>query len=112
MQPEDPAQPVAQVQILWFVEDDGTPRTALSLTDPDEIMNRIGETRTQGFAVIDQEVEIGLRSLAVPVYDSRDRVVAALNTGMAAAQASLDDLVAIYLPALLKVQSGVRRVLH
>lgn len=91
---------------------DLTPRTALSLTDPDEIMNRIGETRTQGFAVIDQEVEIGLRSLAVPVYDSRDRVVAALNTGMAAAQASLDDLVAIYLPALLKVQSGVRRVLH
>ncbi len=91
---------------------DLTPRTALSLTGPDEIMARIAETRTQGYAVIDQEVEIGLRSLAVPVHDSRGRVVAALNTGMAAAQASLADLVETYLPALLKVQQRVRRVLR
>ncbi|MCV0424338.1 MAG: helix-turn-helix domain-containing protein [Roseibium sp.] len=91
---------------------DLTPRTSLSLTDPDEIMIRIAEVRTQGHAVIDQEVEIGLRSLAVPIFNSRDRVVAALNTGMAAAQASIEDLAVSYLPALLKVQAGVRRVLH
>ncbi|MBN9672144.1 IclR family transcriptional regulator domain-containing protein [Roseibium aggregatum] len=91
---------------------DLTPRTAFSLTDPEEIMARIGEVRAQGYAAIDQEVEIGVRSLAVPIRDSRDRVVGALNTGMAVIQTSPEDMVRTYLPALLKVQSGVQRVLH
>jgi len=91
---------------------DLTPRTPLSLTDPADIMASVNQARAQGFAVIDQEVEIGLRSVAVPIHDNRGHIVAALNTGMAAAQASVDDLVDIYLPALLKVQQGVRRVLR
>ena len=63
---------------------DLSPRTAYSLTDPEEILTRIAVVREAGHAVIDQEVEIGLRSIAVPVFDSRNETVAALNTGMAA----------------------------
>jgi len=90
---------------------DLSPRTAFSLTDPDDIMARIAEVRQQGYALIDQEVESGLRSIAVPVIDARGAVVAALNTGMAATADSTDSLVRNYLPALQKVQAGLRRVL-
>jgi IclR family pca regulon transcriptional regulator len=88
-----------------------SPRTPRSLTSPDEIMARVALARAEGYALIDQEVELGLRSIAVPLYDIRGRVVAALNTGVAAVQAAPDELVSLYLPALLSVQSGLRRAL-
>jgi IclR family pca regulon transcriptional regulator len=47
---------------------DLTPRTARSLTDLKEIMEKIAAVRRQGYAMVDQEVELGLRSLAVPIY--------------------------------------------
>ena len=90
---------------------DLTPRTMHALHDPDEILAEIAKVRAQGFAVIDQEIELGLRSMAVPILDAQGSTVAALNTGMAAAQAAPEDLRQTYLPALLKVQEGLRRVL-
>ncbi len=88
------------------------PRTPRSLTAPDEIMVEVATARRKGYALIDQEVEIGLRALAVPLLSVHDRVVAALNTGVAAVQAVPEDLVPLYLPELLKVQDGLRRVLR
>lgn len=91
---------------------DLTPRTPFSLTRPEDIMERVRLARVQGYAVIDQEIETGLRSIAVPLYGSHGRVVAALNTGVAAVQAGPDDLVSQYLPALQRVQDGLRRILR
>ncbi|TMV93324.1 IclR family transcriptional regulator [Thioclava sp. BHET1] len=91
---------------------DLTPRTPYSLTDPDAIMARISEVRAQGFALIDQEVEAGLRSLAVPLFNGHGQVVAALNTGMAVSDAPPETLVHQYRDALEQVQSGLRRVLR
>ncbi len=90
---------------------DLTPRTSYSLNSPDEIMARVAQVRLQGYEVIDQEVELGLRSIAVPLYSANGRVVAALNIGIAAMQAELDDLKTLYLPGLLKIQEGLRRLL-
>ncbi|WP_123794265.1 IclR family transcriptional regulator domain-containing protein [Pacificibacter maritimus] len=90
---------------------DLTPRTVHSLNDPDDIMTELGRVRDQGYAVIDEEIELGLKSIAVPVYDARGRMVAALNTGMAALHATPDTIGDTYLPALLKMQDGLRRVL-
>ncbi|PHP28665.1 IclR family transcriptional regulator domain-containing protein [Limimaricola cinnabarinus] len=90
---------------------DLAPRTALSLTDPEEIMARVAQARRDGFAIIDQEVEIGLRSIAVPLIDARGRVVAALNVGMAATQDRAETLVETYLPEMRRVQSGLERVI-
>lgn len=104
------ALPEAQARAL-IDRSDLSPRTAHSLTDPDEIMARLAQVRRDGHAVIDQEVELGLRSIAVPLISGRGRVVAALNTGVAAVQGSAEDLVTLYLPALLKVQAGLRRIL-
>ncbi len=90
---------------------DLTPRTVHSLHDPDEIMAEIARVRDQGFAAIDQEVELGLSSFAVPLFDRHNRMVAALNTGMASASITPDSGADTYVPALLKVQAGLRRVI-
>lgn len=87
-------------------------RTPHTLTRPEDILTRIAQIRDRGFAVIDQEVELGLRSLAVPVLNARGRVVAALNVGVAAVHAQLDDLEALYLAPLLQMRDGLRTMLR
>ena len=90
---------------------DLTPRTPRSLTDPDDIMARVRDARALGYALVDQEIELGLRSIAVPLVNARGKTIAALNSGMAAVQETAQDLVTLYLPQLQKVQSGLRRTL-
>lgn len=53
-----------------------------------------------GYCIVDQELEAGLRSLAVPITDSVGRVVAALNVGTHAQRVSLQDLTSRFLPQL------------
>ena len=86
------------------------PRTSKSLTDPDDIMARVLSARALGYSLIDQEIEMGLRSIAVPVVDGRGRTVAALNTGMAVNGDPPESLIETYLPALLKVQQNLKRI--
>ncbi len=101
-----------RAEALAIVEaSDLAPRTPFSLTDPDDVMARIDKVREEGFAMIDQEVELGLRSIAVPLFDGRGKVIAALNTGMAVTRKDSSELVHTYLPSLLKVQAGLRRML-
>lgn len=90
---------------------DLTPRTPSSLTDSEDIMTRLSDARDQGFAIIDQEVEIGLRSIAVPIHNSRGAVIAALNTGVSAVQDHPEDLRGLYLAPLTKCQASLRRLL-
>lgn len=75
------------------------------------MLTEIEVTGHRGYALIDQEVEIGLRSIAVPLKSVRGQTVAALNVGLAASVASMDDLVERYLPALLSVQRELARML-
>jgi IclR family pca regulon transcriptional regulator len=64
------------------------PTTPYTIRSVDRLVEILGEVRANGFAVVDQELEIGLRSLAVPIHDPSGNVVAAVNTSM---QASFDD---------------------
>ena len=54
-----------------------------------------------GYALVDQELEIGLRSLAVPVQDRHGRVAAAMNVGVQASRVTAADLESRILPELL-----------
>lgn len=87
-------------------------RTAHTLTDPDAIMAELTRTQSRGYALIDQEVEIGLRSIAVPLFNARGAVVAAVNVGAPATQVGAEELVPLYLEALLGLQSELRAVLR
>lgn len=88
-----------------------TPRTPHTLTDPEAVMARVAEARMQGFAIIDQEVEVGLRSIAVPLRDARGRVVAAMNIGLPTTSASARDLSDRYLDAMRVVQAELKKVI-
>ena len=90
---------------------DLSPRTPYSMTESAQILEQVALVRSQGFAIVDQEIELGLRSIAVPLIDQRGRIVAAINIGLAATQETADELSEIYLPKLLDIQSGLKRIL-
>jgi IclR family transcriptional regulator, pca regulon regulatory protein len=88
-----------------------TKRTTKSITSLKAILDLVQQARRDGFAIVDQEIEIGLRSIAVPLYDSRGQTVAALNVGVAAVQDSAEDLKHQYLEKLVAVQKALRPLL-
>lgn len=66
----------------------------------------------QGYAIIDEELELGLRSIAVPLVNPHGHTVAALNIGAQAARISVADMVAHYLPLMRAVQGELRPLLQ
>lgn len=91
---------------------DLSPRTPNSLTEPAAILAEFAAIQAQGFCVIDQEVEMGLRSIAVPLLNAHNQVVAAVNVGAAASQPNAAEMVAHYKAPLLRLQAGLKRVLR
>jgi IclR family transcriptional regulator, pca regulon regulatory protein len=53
--------------------------TPTTVTSKSKLRRLVVETRRQGFAIVDQELEVGLRSISVPVRDRAGAIVAALN---------------------------------
>lgn len=86
-------------------------RTLRTLTEPAAIMAELARIRAQGFAINNQEVELGLRSIAVPLLNRRGKVVAAVNFGLAAQGDDLAPVIERYLPAMLRFQSEMALVL-
>ncbi|MCU0789750.1 MAG: helix-turn-helix domain-containing protein [Nitratireductor sp.] len=87
-------------------------RTPLTVVDPDALMRIVAEVRKSGHAAVDQEVELGLRSIAVPVVSGRGVTVAALNVGLPVRGESLEALLARYLPPLKEMQAELRSMLR
>lgn len=86
-----------------------TPRT---LIDPARVMAEIALVRAQGYAVIDEEVELGLRSIAVPLMNAHGRIIAALNVGLAASHCPAAELPTRFLPPLLTAQAELRALIR
>ena len=86
-------------------------RTDRTVTDIEALMAELATVRAQGFATIDQEVEIGLRSIALPLRNIRGKTIAALNVGLAVTAEPLSDVAARTLPALKAVQSELSDML-
>ncbi len=63
--------------------------------------------RAQGWALVDQELEEGLRSVAVPIRDRAGRVVAAVNVSAHASRASRDTVRRSLLPPLLATAARI-----
>ncbi len=69
-------------------------------TDRGELREVLDTVRLKGYALVDQELETGLRSLAVPILDRNGRIQAALNVGTHAARTRLEDMTSRFLPVL------------
>ena len=75
--------------------------TDRTVTQPNELRQILDHVARRGFALVDQELELGLRSLAVPVRDMSGNVVAALNISTHASRVTAEELETRGLPALL-----------
>jgi IclR family pca regulon transcriptional regulator len=65
-------------------------------------MTAIRQARELGFAISDEEIEIGMRSLAVPVFGPTGAIVAAMSVSSASARARVFDLKRKFLPFLVR----------
>jgi IclR family transcriptional regulator, pca regulon regulatory protein len=81
--------------------------TQQSISDIDALRSEIHTVRSQGYALIDQELEEGIRSVAAPLRDRRGRTLAAVNVGTHAARVTLKELRGVILPDLLSTARSI-----
>ena len=85
-----------------------TPKTT---TSKEQLLQIIERTRASGFALTDEELEMGLRSIAVPVRNRMNRVIAAMNIGVHASRVPADEMIARFLPVLQENSSTFIHIL-
>lgn len=85
-----------------------TPHT---ITDGAKLRAEVARIRAQGYALVDQELELGLRTLSVPLVSADGAVLAAINVSAHAARRSVESLLEDCLPALRQTQAKLRRQL-
>jgi IclR family pca regulon transcriptional regulator len=87
------------------------PRTAHTVTDKAELRRIIAEVRRSGYALVDEELELGLRSIAVPVRNRRGGVIAAINVSTHTSRATPQEMIDRFLPVLRKAAERIQRLL-
>ncbi|WP_336628905.1 MULTISPECIES: IclR family transcriptional regulator domain-containing protein [unclassified Microbacterium] len=90
-----------------LAEDPPRALTERTIVDEDELIAELHRVRAQGWALVDGELETGLRSVAVPVRNRDGAVVAAVNVSTSATRDSLDTLRDHHLPLLLEAQAAI-----
>ncbi len=85
------------------------PLTKATITDPERLRKTIGRVRRQGWALVDQELEDGLRSVAVPIHDSSGSVVAAMNLSTHASRRTAAAIREDLLPPLREAAALIER---
>ena len=73
-----------------------------------ELRRTIIKTRADGFSLVDQEAEIGFRSISVPLRRLDGRVIASLNIGAHSRRCTLDTMRSVFLPKLLALASELQ----
>lgn len=78
------------------------PMTEHTVVNQKRLREILAGVRRDGYALIDEELELGLRSIAVPVRGASGQVLAALNVGAQAARVSAEKMKQEFLPVLLR----------
>jgi IclR family transcriptional regulator, pca regulon regulatory protein len=86
-------------------------RTKHSLVKKTSIRNALLSVRQVGYATSDEELEIGLRSIAVPVIDSRGSVLAAMSASASSARVTLQQMIKTFLPVIKSNAATLGRAL-
>ncbi len=81
--------------------------TPYTITDPDVLRDELAAVRARGWALVDQELEEGLRSIAVPVRNPAGDVVAAVNVSASAGRGTPESVQTELLPRLLLAAAGI-----
>jgi IclR family pca regulon transcriptional regulator len=86
--------------------------TERTITSKEKLRDVLESIRRTGFAIVDQELEIGLRSIAVPIVDARGRTAAAINISAQAQRVTTGDMEKRLLPALRRAASELSLLSH
>ena len=81
--------------------------TDRTITDKQALADELDAVRSQGYAIVNQELELGLRSCAVPITRPDGRVVAALNVGAHASRVDLATLKRDFLPVMRQAAAEI-----
>jgi IclR family transcriptional regulator, pca regulon regulatory protein len=81
--------------------------TAKTVASPSALRSELAKVRAQGFALVDQELEEGLRAVAAPIKDRLGRVVASLNISAHASRTSLESMRRNLVPPLLAAAARI-----
>jgi IclR family pca regulon transcriptional regulator len=81
-----------------------TPRT---ITDAARLRSTLLKVRSDGYALVDQELEEGVRSIAAPIMNDRSKVIAAMNVSCHASRVTVGKMREEFLPRLLAAASEI-----
>ena len=81
--------------------------TAKTVGSASALRSELAKVRAQGFALVDQELEEGLRAVAAPIKDRLGRVVASLNISAHASRTSLESMRRNLVPPLLAAAARI-----
>jgi IclR family transcriptional regulator, pca regulon regulatory protein len=87
------------------------PYTTNTITEPQALYDRVKADHEQGFSIVDEELERGLRSIAVPIVDRRGEAIAGLNLATNSTRITRNHLREGFLPKLRDVSARVSSVL-
>jgi IclR family pca regulon transcriptional regulator len=83
--------------------------TGHTITSSAELRQELSKIRSRGWALVDQELEEGLRSLAAPIRDGNGNVIAAVNVSTHAGRRSLENVLEDLLHPLLTTAEHIER---
>jgi IclR family pca regulon transcriptional regulator len=84
--------------------------TQYTLTDKSALKAEIAQVKAQGYSMVEQELEVGLTSISVPVHNRSGEVIAALNVSTHMSQTARQQILSVILPALIDCAKAVERL--
>ena len=93
----------------YIEKTDLIPLTKYTVTDKKKLRSIVLKTRAQGYALVDQELEEGVRSLAAPIHNARGEVMAAMNVSCHATRAAVSRMREEFLPRLLATATEISK---
>lgn len=95
-------------QAAWIIDAALEAHTQNSLTTVSELKEELDKVKHQGFSIVDQELEEGLRSVAVPVFSGKGKLLGAMNISTNASRVSVETLTGKCLPVLLDAAKQIQ----
>jgi IclR family pca regulon transcriptional regulator len=81
--------------------------TPSTIIDVQALFDRVQEDHAQGFSIVDEEIERGLRSIAMPIVDRNGQAVAALNLSTHSTRTTRNEMRNLFLPSLRAVAAQI-----
>jgi IclR family transcriptional regulator, pca regulon regulatory protein len=91
---------------------DLAPVTRHTITSRTDLLTAVAAAREEGYAIVDQELELGLRSIAVPVFGRDRSVVAALNVATQVSRTPAAELRTRILPHLRAASQQLGQIVY